>query len=86
MKPDQIKAILLDEIGNIAPEADLTMLRPDIDFREELDIDSIGFLNLVIALDRRLGIQVPEADYPKLASLNGATAYLAALSPSGAKI
>lgn len=83
MTPDEIKAALLDEIGNIAPEADLTTLRADIDFREELDIDSIGFLNLIIALDRRLGIQVPEADYPKLASLNGAIEYLAALSPSG---
>ena len=86
MTPDEIKAALLDEIGNIAPEADLTTLRPDVDFREELDIDSIGFLNLIIALDRRLGIQVPEADYPKLTSLNGAIEYLAALSPSSTKV
>jgi acyl carrier protein len=86
MTPDDIKAALLDEIGNIAPEADLTALRPDVDFREELDIDSIGFLNLIIALDRRLGVQVPEADYPKLASLNGAIEYLAALSPGGTKV
>jgi acyl carrier protein len=84
MTADEIKAALLDEIGNIAPEADLAALQPDVDFREELDIDSIGFLNLIIALDRRLGVQVPEADYPKLASLNGAVAYLTALSPRGA--
>lgn len=81
MRPDEIKTALLEEIGRIAPEADLAALRPEADFREELDIDSIGFLNLIIALDRRLGVQVPEADYPRLATLTGAIAYLAALSP-----
>ena len=50
MTREQIQAVLLEEIGNIAPEADLAALDPDADLREALDIDSIGFLNLLIAL------------------------------------
>jgi acyl carrier protein len=67
---------LLEEIGNIAPEADLSRLDPNADFREELDIDSIGFLNLITALHERLKIAVPESDYSKLATLTEATNYL----------
>lgn len=77
MTSDQVKSILLEEISNIAPEADLSALQPDADLREELDIDSIGFLNLVIALGRRLGVNVPEQDYSHLATLRGAVEYLA---------
>jgi acyl carrier protein len=76
MTPDEIRTVLLEEIGNIAPEADLSMVRPDADLREELDIDSISFLNLIIALGHRLGINVPEKDYSKLGTLNSAVAYL----------
>lgn len=79
MTRDEIQAILLEEIGNIAPEADLAALDPEADLREALDIDSISFLNLLIALGHRLGIQVPEKDYPKLATLRLAVAYLAAV-------
>jgi len=75
MTRDEIRSVLLEEIGNIAPEADLSRLDPYADLREELDIDSIGFLNLITALHNRLGIAVPEGDYPKLATLSGAEAY-----------
>lgn len=81
MTPDQIKTILLEEIGNIAPEADLSALRPDSDLREELDIDSIGFLNLIIALGHRLGVNVPEKDYGRLGTLASAVDYLAKATP-----
>lgn len=80
MTPTGIRSILLEEIGNIAPEADLTQLRPEVDFREELDIDSIGFLNLVVAVGERLNVQVPEKDYARLGTITGAIAYLAGLS------
>lgn len=76
MTPDEIRTVLLEEIGNIAPEADLPMVRPDADLREELDIDSISFLNLIIALGHRLGVNVPEKDYAQLGTLNSAVAYL----------
>lgn len=80
MTPDEIRTVLLEEIGNIAPEADVSVVRPDADLREELDIDSISFLNLVIALGRRLGINVPEKDYAQLRTLNSAVAYLIKLA------
>lgn len=83
MTREQIQAVLIEEIGNVAPEADLAALDPDADLREALDIDSISFLNLLIALGARLGIQVPEKDYAKLASLRLAVEYLATTERSG---
>lgn len=78
MTQDDVRKIFLEEIGNIAPEADLGALGETEDIREALDIDSIGFLNLMIALDKRLGVDVPELDYPKLRTLKGAVGYLVA--------
>jgi len=78
MNRDEIKAALLQQIGNIAPEADLSKLDPAVDFREELDIDSIGFLNLVIALAEQLRIPIPEKDYPRLRTIESALSYLTA--------
>jgi acyl carrier protein len=78
MNRDEVKAALLQEIGNIAPEADLSKLDPAADFREELDIDSIGFLNLVIALAERLKVPIPEKDYGRLRTVDSAIGYLAA--------
>jgi acyl carrier protein len=75
---DKIKATILRVIGRIAPEADLTALAPDVDLRDQLDIDSFDFLNVVIALHEALGVDIPEVDYPKLATIDGAIAYLAA--------
>jgi acyl carrier protein len=73
-----IRAAILEELGNIAPEADLATIDPTTDLREALDIDSMDFLNLVIALHRRLGVDIPEIDYPKLVTLDGAMTYLRA--------
>jgi acyl carrier protein len=77
MSRDEIKATLLQLLGNLAPEADLTQLKPDADIREVLDIDSMDFLNFAIAIHQALHIEIPEADYPRLATLNGCIAYLA---------
>ena len=76
MTRDEVKRVLLEEIGNIAPEVDLASVRDDADLREALDIDSISFLNLIIALKSRLGVDVPELDYPKLRNLRDALDYL----------
>jgi len=70
--------LIKEELNNIAPEVDLATLDPAADLREAIDIDSIDFLNLVTALHRRTGIEVPEIDYPKLTTLSGAVAYLEA--------
>jgi len=80
MRSEQVRQVVFEEIGNIAPEADLASLGDNEDVREALDIDSIAFLNLMIAFDKRLGIAVPESDYPKLRSLRGMLAYLTARS------
>ena len=77
MNVEDIRKILCEELGNIAPEAHLETLDPAADLREALDIDSIDFLNFVTAIHRRLGIDVPELDYPKLFTLEGAVTYLA---------
>jgi acyl carrier protein len=74
----EIRDLVLNALGAIAPEADLGRLDPDIGFRDQLDIDSMDFLNFVIAVHEQLGIDIPEADYPKMASLAGAIAYLSA--------
>ena len=76
MNEADIRAILQEELGNIAPEIDLRKLDPSADLREALDIASMDFLNFVIALHRRLGVGIAELDYPKLVTLNGAVTYL----------
>jgi acyl carrier protein len=77
MNEDEIRRILREELANIAPEADLEKLDQSADVREALDIDSIDFLNFVTAIHKRLGINVPELDYPKLSTLDRAVTYAA---------
>jgi acyl carrier protein len=76
MTPIEIRSVVQEELANIAPEMDMRNLDPRTDLRETLDIDSMDFLNFVIAINRRLGIEIPELDYPQLATLDGAVAYL----------
>lgn len=73
----EIRAAVIEELGNIAPETDAATIDPDDDLREALDIDSLDFLNFLAALHKRLGVNVPESDYVKLLTVNGAVAYLA---------
>ena len=53
-----------------APEADVTVLNPDVSFRDQLDIDSMDFLNFVIMIHKTFGVEIPETDYPKYGTLN----------------
>lgn len=76
MTNDELRAAVIDELGNIAPETDAATIDPNGDLREALDIDSLDFLNFLAALHERLGINVPERDYAKLLTVNGAVAYL----------
>ena len=78
MTEADIRIILQEELGNIAPEMDLQELNPSADLRDALDIDSMDFLNFVIAVHHRLGVDIPELDYPKLITLAGAVTYLKA--------
>lgn len=77
MTRDEIRAAMLRALGDIAPEADLAALRADTAFREQLDLDSMDLLNFVVALHGALGVEIPEADYPRLATPAGCVDYLA---------
>ena len=70
------RAIVLDALRLVAPEADLERLDPAADLREELEIDSMDVLNLAIAIHERTGVEIPEQDYAKLRSLDDGVAYL----------
>jgi acyl carrier protein len=78
MSEADTRKIVQEELNNIAPEVDLATVDPAADLREAIDIDSIDFLNLVTALHHRTGIEIPEVDYPKLATLSGIVTYLEA--------
>ena len=84
MTQDEIKETLLRVLGEIAPEADPATLRADVDLRDQLDIDSMDFLNFVIGIDEALGVEIPESDYPQLITLDGFVEYLTARLPVGA--
>jgi acyl carrier protein len=77
MTSGEIRQALLDALADIAPEGDYARLKPDLPLRDQLDIDSYDFLNVVVALHERIGVDVPEADYQKLATLDSAVSYLA---------
>jgi acyl carrier protein len=76
MTKEEIKETVLRILGEIAPEADLNALRPDVSFRDQLDIDSMDFLNFVIALDEELDVRISESEYKRLSSLNNAIDFL----------
>jgi acyl carrier protein len=76
MSDIDIRKVVQEELNNIAPEIDMTGVDPAADLREALDIDSMDFLNFITAIHHRLGIDVPEIDYPKLITLNGAIGYI----------
>jgi acyl carrier protein len=71
-----IRTVVEEELNNIAPEVAIGTIDPAADLREALDIDSMDFLNFVTAIHHRLGIDIPELDYPKLMTLEGAVEYL----------
>ncbi|MFI5058308.1 MAG: acyl carrier protein [Candidatus Acidiferrales bacterium] len=78
MTKDQVKEVVLRVLGQIAPEAELSQIKTNLRIRDQLDIDSMDLLNFVIGLHKELGVDIPEADYPKLATLDGCIDYLAA--------
>jgi acyl carrier protein len=78
MTPAEIRTIVIDALTRIAPEIDPASIAPGASFRDELDLDSMDFLNFVMAVHDRIGVEIPEADYSRLSTLDGAIAYLAA--------
>lgn len=82
MTKDETREVVLRVLGRIAPEADLSQLKPKLRIRDQLDIDSMDLLNFVIGIHKELHVDIPEADYPKLATLDGCLGYLASLRGS----
>ncbi len=76
MTEAEIRTTVIDGLTQIAPEADFEELSPTENIREELDIDSFDFLNFLIGLDDKLGVEIPESDYEKLVSMNDLIGYL----------
>ena len=84
MNPTDALALLAHLLHGIAPEVDLSEADPRSPLQEALDLDSMDFLNLVTALHEATGVEVPERDYPKLSTVEGFVAYVAASAPSPA--
>jgi len=78
MTKDDIRQAVLEALTRIAPEIDPASIEPDGRLRDQLDLDSMDVLNFALALHGRLGVDIPEVEYPRLSTLNGAVAYLAA--------
>jgi acyl carrier protein len=77
--PDRaaIRQAVIDAVLTIAPEADFATVLPTKSLREQLDLDSFDYLNVLIALARQLHVEVPEADYGKVETLDGLVGYIA---------
>ncbi len=76
MTKDECKQLVVAIIADIAPDEDLSQLKPDVRLRDQLQLDSMDFLDIVMELRKRHGIEVPEADYIQLASLDSCADYL----------
>jgi acyl carrier protein len=76
MTTSDIRQVILDIIADIDDEADFSALDADKPLRDQLDLDSMDFLDIVMELRKRYKLQIPEADYPKLATLNSCVEYL----------
>ena len=76
MTADEIKQAIIDILSDIAPDEDLSDLKEDVAFRDQLELDSMDFLDIVMELRKRYRIQIPEEDYPKLASMQSTVEYL----------
>ena len=76
MDKEQIRQMMLDIIADIAPDEDVSNVKPDEPLRNQLDLDSMDFLDIVMELRKRHGIDVPEEDWENLQSLDGCAEYL----------
>lgn len=76
MTRDEIAIAIKDIISQIAPDEDLGNLDPAVRLRDQIELDSMDFLDIVMELRKLYGVQVPEADYKELATLEGCANYL----------
>lgn len=76
MTREEIKGAVIEIINNILPEGDCSEVDPDVKLRDQLELDSMDFLDIVMELRKQYKVQIPEADYPELATLNSCLNYL----------
>lgn len=77
MTAQDIENAVKAELRRIAPDIDPAEIVPDRSLREQCDLDSIDFLNLMAALGKRFGLPMPEEDYPRLSTISAIVAYIA---------
>jgi acyl carrier protein len=77
MNTDEIRAGVIKTLSGIVPELDAAALKPAAPLRDQLDVDSMDFLNFLVALHQEFGVDIPEADAPKLGSVDACVDYLA---------
>jgi len=73
----ELREVVVRALTEVAPDIDPDAIEPDTELAEQLDIDSMDFLNVIVAIHEQTGIEIPERDYPKLSTLSDAVAYLA---------
>ena len=83
---ETLRTTILEALTAVAPDVDPSGVDPVLAFREQFDFDSMDHLNFVVGLHRAVGVDVPEADYPQLASLDGCVRYLARALAATAKV
>ena len=76
MTDDDIRAAVLRLLTEIAPEASAAEIDPDVNFRDQLDVDSMDLLNFLIAMHKEFAVEIPERDYGKLTTVNECVTYL----------
>ena len=76
MTSEQLRQVILDILGRIAPDEDLTDLDDARPFREQMELDSMDFLDIIMELRKMYRIQIPEEDYPNLSTMAGTVTYL----------
>ena len=76
MAPEEIRTAIIEILEDIAPDEDLTDLKDEVAFRDQLELDSMDFLDIVMELRKRYRVQVPEEDYPNLNSMESTVTYL----------
>ncbi len=79
MAPEQIRQVIHDILTRIAPDEDVSNIQDAVAFREQMDLDSMDFLDIVMELRKHYRIQIPEDDYDHLTSMNSTVAYLTPL-------
>ncbi|MFE8032388.1 acyl carrier protein [Thiohalocapsa marina] len=76
MDSERVRDEVVAALRAVAPEVDVDALDPEVNFRDQLELDSVDYLNFVLGVERAFGVQVPALDFPRLSCLRGCLEYL----------